>query len=134
MTTSIRMRNCCRPANRHHATAIALQVSTKNPLQQCERSRCCVRSSLLDSEHAVDIRASFELVQTVASMPGFGGEPASPWHRPTASIPAMEIAMFRHVACTALLLGGLLAGSNAARAESRLALVIGQSAYRSVTP
>ncbi|HEU0151388.1 MAG TPA: caspase family protein, partial [Bradyrhizobium sp.] len=42
--------------------------------------------------------------------------------------------MFRHVACTALLLGGLLAGSNAARAESRLALVIGQSAYRSVTP
>jgi hypothetical protein len=82
----------------------------------------------------VDIRASFELVQTVASMPGFGGEPASPWHRPTASIPAMEIAMFRHVACTALLLGGLLAGSNAARAESRLALVIGQSAYRSVTP
>src|SRR3569833_1497159 len=107
---------------------------TKNPLQHCERSRCCVRSSLLDSEHAVDIRASFELVQTVASMPGFGGEPASPWHRPTASIPAMEIAMFRHVACTALLLGGLLAGSTAARAESRLALVIGQSAYRSVTP
>ena len=42
--------------------------------------------------------------------------------------------MFRHVACTALLLGALLAGSSAARAESRLALVIGQSAYRAVTP
>lgn len=45
----------------------------------------------------------------------------------------MEIAMFRYVAGAALVCG-LLAGSSSVRAESRLALVIGQSAYRSVTP
>jgi hypothetical protein len=42
--------------------------------------------------------------------------------------------MFRHILCTVLLAGGLAAGSGAALAENRLALVIGQSAYRSVTP
>ena len=42
--------------------------------------------------------------------------------------------MFRHVACAALLAGGALAGPAAACAESRLALVIGQSAYHAVTP
>ncbi|GLH79288.1 hypothetical protein SSBR45G_41970 [Bradyrhizobium sp. SSBR45G] len=43
--------------------------------------------------------------------------------------------MFRHAFRAALLVGGLLAGLTPALAESsRLALVIGQSAYRSVTP
>ena len=42
--------------------------------------------------------------------------------------------MFRHIFHTALIVGGVLAGSNAAFAESRLALVIGESAYRTVTP
>jgi len=43
--------------------------------------------------------------------------------------------MFRHALKAALLAGGLLAGLTPALAESsRLALVIGQSAYRSVTP
>ncbi|MGC2780146.1 MAG: caspase family protein [Bradyrhizobium sp.] len=43
--------------------------------------------------------------------------------------------MFRHALRAALLAGGLLAGLTPALAESsRLALVIGQSAYRSVTP
>ncbi|MGJ4926212.1 caspase family protein [Bradyrhizobium sp. HKCCYLS2038] len=43
--------------------------------------------------------------------------------------------MFRHALRAALLAGGLLAGLAPAMAESsRLALVIGQSAYRSVTP
>ncbi|UFZ04577.1 caspase family protein [Bradyrhizobium ontarionense] len=43
--------------------------------------------------------------------------------------------MFRHAFRAALLAGGLLAGLTPALAESsRLALVIGQSAYRSVTP
>jgi Caspase domain len=46
----------------------------------------------------------------------------------------MEIAMFRPALCAALLAGALFAGCGAARAENRLALVIGQSAYRSVTP
>jgi hypothetical protein len=41
--------------------------------------------------------------------------------------------MFRHAFCAALVLGGIAAGSTAARAENRLALVIGQSAYRTVT-
>jgi len=41
--------------------------------------------------------------------------------------------MFRHAFCAALILGGIVAGSPAARAENRLALVIGQSAYRTVT-
>jgi caspase domain-containing protein len=50
------------------------------------------------------------------------------------ALSALEITMFRHVACAALLVGGLAAGASTARAESRLALVIGQSAYRSVTP
>jgi Caspase domain len=46
----------------------------------------------------------------------------------------MEIAMFRRSLGAALLALGLFAGTDAARAESRLALVIGQSAYRAVTP
>jgi hypothetical protein len=41
--------------------------------------------------------------------------------------------MFRHAFCAALVLGGIVAASTAAFAESRLALVIGQSAYRTVT-
>jgi uncharacterized caspase-like protein len=40
--------------------------------------------------------------------------------------------MFRIAFCSALLLSAFLAGSSAARAESRLALVIGESAYRAV--
>jgi len=40
--------------------------------------------------------------------------------------------MFRHAICGALLAIGLFAGPGAARAENRLALVIGQSAYRAV--
>ncbi len=40
--------------------------------------------------------------------------------------------MFRTAFCSALLLTSLLAGSSAARAENRLALVIGESAYRAV--
>jgi len=42
--------------------------------------------------------------------------------------------MFRQTLCAALLAGGLFAGPGAALAENRMALVIGQSAYRSVTP
>jgi uncharacterized caspase-like protein len=42
--------------------------------------------------------------------------------------------MFRHALCSAVVCGALLAGPNAALAENRLALVIGQSAYRAVTP
>ncbi|MGJ4942826.1 caspase family protein [Bradyrhizobium sp. HKCCYLS1011] len=41
--------------------------------------------------------------------------------------------MFRHILYAALLAGGLLAGASPVRAENRLALVIGQSAYRVVT-
>src|SRR5215471_18728321 len=41
--------------------------------------------------------------------------------------------MFRQALCTAFVLSALLAGSTAASAENRLALVIGQSAYRAVT-
>src|SRR5579871_6224378 len=41
--------------------------------------------------------------------------------------------MFRQALCIAFVLSGLLAGSSAARAENRLALVIGESAYRAVT-
>src|ERR1700756_3318787 len=40
--------------------------------------------------------------------------------------------MFRHALCSAMVLGAVLAGSSAARAENRLALVIGESAYRAV--
>src|SRR5215470_17276798 len=40
--------------------------------------------------------------------------------------------MFRSAFCSAILLGALLAGSSAAHAENRLALVIGESAYRAV--
>ena len=40
--------------------------------------------------------------------------------------------MFRTAFCSALLLSALLAGSSAAHAENRLALVIGESAYRAV--
>jgi uncharacterized caspase-like protein len=40
--------------------------------------------------------------------------------------------MFRTAFCSAILLSALLAGSGAARAENRLALVIGESAYRAV--
>jgi uncharacterized caspase-like protein len=40
--------------------------------------------------------------------------------------------MFRHALCSAIILGAVLAGSSAARAENRLALVIGESAYRAV--
>ncbi|MBV9566391.1 MAG: caspase family protein [Bradyrhizobium sp.] len=42
--------------------------------------------------------------------------------------------MFRQLCCSALLLSATLAGSQAAHAENRLALVIGESAYRSVAP
>jgi len=42
--------------------------------------------------------------------------------------------MFRQALCTAFALGALLAGFTGARAENRLALVIGESAYRTVTP
>ncbi len=42
--------------------------------------------------------------------------------------------MFRQALCTAFVLSAFLAGSTAARAENRLALVIGESAYRTVTP
>src|ERR1700754_471886 len=42
--------------------------------------------------------------------------------------------MFRHALCSAVVCGALLAGPNAALAENRLTLVIGQSAYRAVTP
>ena len=41
--------------------------------------------------------------------------------------------MFRHALCTALVWGGMLAVSASAQAENRVALVIGQSAYRTVT-
>jgi hypothetical protein len=41
--------------------------------------------------------------------------------------------MFRQAICTAFIVSALLAGSTAARAENRLALVIGESAYRTVT-
>src|SRR5215469_13720634 len=41
--------------------------------------------------------------------------------------------MFRQALCTAFVLSALLAGSTAASAENRLALVIGESAYRAVT-
>jgi hypothetical protein len=40
--------------------------------------------------------------------------------------------MFRTAFCSAILLSAFLAGSSAAHAESRLALVIGESAYRAV--
>jgi hypothetical protein len=42
--------------------------------------------------------------------------------------------MLRHAFCSAMLCGALLSASHAARAENRLALVIGESAYRAVTP
>lgn len=42
--------------------------------------------------------------------------------------------MFRHTIRVAILAGGMIALCNAALAENRLALVIGESAYRSVTP
>jgi len=42
--------------------------------------------------------------------------------------------MFRHALCSAIAVGGIVAGSNAALAENRVALVIGESAYRMVTP
>jgi uncharacterized caspase-like protein len=42
--------------------------------------------------------------------------------------------MFRQAISSAVLFGALLAGSHSALAESRLALVIGESAYRSVMP
>ena len=42
--------------------------------------------------------------------------------------------MFRHALCAALFAGALFAGCGVAGAENRMALVIGQSAYRSVTP
>ena len=41
--------------------------------------------------------------------------------------------MFRHALCATLVWGGVLAVSASAHAENRLALVIGQSAYRTVT-
>lgn len=41
--------------------------------------------------------------------------------------------MFRPVLRTTLLAAGILLGAQAAFAENRLALVIGQSAYRAVT-
>jgi hypothetical protein len=42
--------------------------------------------------------------------------------------------MFRHAFCSAIVLGAFVAGPNAALAENRVALVIGESAYRMVTP
>ena len=42
--------------------------------------------------------------------------------------------MFRQALCSAIIVGAVAAGSSAARAESRVALVIGESAYRMVTP
>jgi hypothetical protein len=42
--------------------------------------------------------------------------------------------MFRHALCSAIVVGGIVAGSSAALAENRVALVIGESAYRMVTP
>ena len=42
--------------------------------------------------------------------------------------------MFRHIVYTAFVAGAMLAGTSAAFAESRLELVIGESAYRTVTP
>ena len=42
--------------------------------------------------------------------------------------------MLRHAFCAAMVCGALLSGSDAALAENRLALVIGESAYRAVTP
>jgi hypothetical protein len=45
-----------------------------------------------------------------------------------------EINMFRQALCRAIVIGAIAAGSNAARAENRVALVIGESAYRAVTP
>jgi hypothetical protein len=42
--------------------------------------------------------------------------------------------MFRHALCSAIVVGAVAAGSGAALAESRVALVIGESAYRMVTP
>jgi len=42
--------------------------------------------------------------------------------------------MLRHAFCSAMVCGALLSGSHAALAENRLALVIGESAYRAVTP
>jgi len=41
--------------------------------------------------------------------------------------------MFRHALCATLIWGGVVAVSTSAHAENRLALVIGQSAYRTVT-
>jgi uncharacterized caspase-like protein len=43
-------------------------------------------------------------------------------------------AILRKAMCSAVVVGALLTGSHAALAENRLALVIGESAYRSVTP
>src|SRR5215831_7247758 len=42
--------------------------------------------------------------------------------------------MLRQALCSALVVGALFAGSHSALAANRLALVIGESAYRSVTP
>jgi hypothetical protein len=42
--------------------------------------------------------------------------------------------MLRHALCGALVMGTVAAGPNAARAENRIALVIGESAYRAVSP
>jgi len=42
--------------------------------------------------------------------------------------------MLRHAFCSAIVLGAFVAGSNAALAENRVALVIGESPYRMVTP
>src|ERR1700760_4411141 len=45
-----------------------------------------------------------------------------------------EMAMLRRAVCAAFVFCAVLAGSTAARAEHRMALVIGESAYRAVTP
>ena len=42
--------------------------------------------------------------------------------------------MFRPVLHNAIVAAGILLGSHAGHAENRIALVIGQSAYRAVTP
>jgi hypothetical protein len=63
-----------------------------------------------------------------------GFEPHADSCRPTGTFVQGEIGMFRHALCSAIVVGGIVAGSSAARAENRVALVIGESAYRMVTP
>jgi Caspase domain len=86
------------------------------------------RSTLADARQAGDTGAGIDLFPVVART--VNQRPPGADQR--AELDAGEIAMVRHVLCAALLAFGLLATSGVARAESRLALVIGQSAYRAV--